>query len=182
MIISPGASLSCVVGGMLNERVYGCPYVLRVCKSCPECSVHTLYLGKKVWKKACVKWPARKPDVHKTQGCMATPTRKCKYEEVRWSLSHSSLAVCRAGVSAFHFPIVSILCLVAIMTTHCTVHMSVAWRHCMVWQRGHVQYISITWMGQTQSVTRSVNACGPRENTCVGLAHARLNKHYSKSM
>ena len=55
---------------------------------------------------------------------MATPTRKRKYEEVRWSLSRSSLAVRYAGVSAFRFPIVGVLSLVAISTMHCTVHMS----------------------------------------------------------
>ena len=56
---------------------------------------------------------------------MATPTRKCKYEEVRWSLSHSTLAVHCVGVSAFRFPIVGVLSLVAISTTHwvCAVHM-----------------------------------------------------------
>ena len=37
-------------------------------------------------------------------------------------VSHSSLAVCCVGVSAFRFPIVSILGLIAITTTHCTVH------------------------------------------------------------
>ena len=52
----------------------------------------------------------------KTQGCMVTPTRKRKYEEVRWSLSRSSLAVRCAGVSAFRFPIVGVLSLVAIST------------------------------------------------------------------
>ena len=71
-----------------------------------------------------MKYPARKTDVRETQGCMATPTRKRKYEEVRWSLSRSSLAVRCAGVSAFRFPIVGVLSLVAISTTHCTVHMS----------------------------------------------------------
>ena len=73
----------------------------------------------------------RKTDVRETQGCMATPTRKRKYEEVRWSFSRSSLAVRCAGVSAFRFPIVGVLSLVAISTTHCTVHMSdmsVAWQ------------------------------------------------------
>ena len=52
-------------------------------------------------------------------------------KEVRWSLSRSGLAVRCAGVSAFRFPIVGVLSLVAIFTTHCTVHMldmSVAWR------------------------------------------------------
>ena len=46
------------------------------------------------------------------------------YEEVRWSLSRSSLAVRCAGVPAFRFPILGVLSLVAISTTHCTVHMS----------------------------------------------------------
>ena len=59
---------------------------------------------------------------------MATPTRKRKYEEVWWSISRSSLAVHCTGLSAFCFPIVGVLSLVAIITTHCTVHMSVAWR------------------------------------------------------
>ena len=53
-------------------------------------------------------------------------TDKCKYEEVHWSLSHSSLTVHCAGVYAFHFPIIGILGLVAITTMHCTVHISVA--------------------------------------------------------
>ena len=64
-----------------------------------------------------------KTDVRETQGGMARLTRKGKYEEVRWSLSHSRLAVRCTGVPAFRFPIVGILSLVAIMTTHCTVHM-----------------------------------------------------------
>ena len=74
---------------------------------------------------------------------MATPTRKRKYEEVRWSLARSSLAVRCAGVSAFRFPIVNVLSLVAISTTHCTVHMSDMCGQA-AWQRGHVQRISIT--------------------------------------
>ena len=68
---------------------------------------------------------------------MATPARKCKYEEVRWSLSCSSLTVRWAGVSAFRFPIVGVLGLVA---THWTVHhhwhqvrtRALAW-HTLIW-------------------------------------------------
>ena len=70
---------------------------------------------------------------------MATPTRKRKYEEDRWSLSRSSLAVRCAGVSAFRFPIVGVPSLVAISTMHCTVHMSdmsVAWRRGMAARHG----------------------------------------------
>ena len=44
---------------------------------------------------------------------MATRTRKRKYEVVHWSLARSSLAVRCAGVSAFRFPIVGVLSLVA---------------------------------------------------------------------
>ena len=71
-------------------------------------------------------------------------------------VSHSSLAVCCVGVSAFRFPIVSILGLIAITTTHCTVHHH-AHTWALVWhglyykasQHGHVQCIRITWMGRT---------------------------------
>ena len=48
--------------------------------------------------------------------------KKRKNEEVWWSPSHSSLAVRCAGVSAFCFPIVGVLSLIAITTTHCTIH------------------------------------------------------------
>ena len=44
------------------------------------------------------------------------PTRKHKYEELRWSLSHSNHAVQCVGVSAFRFSIVGVLSLVAITT------------------------------------------------------------------
>ena len=82
-----------------------------------------LYLCRKVWKRACVKWPVRQTDIRETQGCMATPTRKPKCEEVHSSLSCSSLAVYCVGASAFRFPIVGVLSLVAITTTHYTVRM-----------------------------------------------------------
>ena len=104
---------------------------------------------------------------------MATPTRKRKYEEVRWSLSRSSLAVRCVGVSAFRFPIVGVLSLVAISTTHCTVHMSVAW-----W-RGSVGTCNVSvsreWDGHGQSVGRLVSARAPLDHDSVGLAQARPN-------
>ena len=50
-----------------------------------------------------------------------------KEAQVRWSLTRSSLAVHCTGVSGFRFPIVGVLSLVAITTTHFTVHISVAW-------------------------------------------------------
>ena len=109
-------------------------------------------------KRGLCEEPARKTDVRETQGCMATPTRKRKYEELRWSLSRSSLAVRCAGVTAFRFPIVGVLSLVAISTTHCTVHMSdmsVAWRLgsvCMC--KGSV---SREWDGHGRSVSRLVD-------------------------
>ena len=114
---------------------------------------------------------------------MATPTRKRKYEEVRWSLSRSSLAVRCAGVSAFRFPIVGVLSLVAISTTHCTVHMSdmsVARRLDSV---GTCNVsVSREWDGHGRSVGRSVgsvgrsvDARGPVDHDSVGLAQARPN-------
>ena len=155
---SLGASLSCVVGGMPSERVGSIDarrHNLRVCKSCPECSVHMFCLCRKVWKRACVKWLTRKTDVHvrETQGCMATPKRKHKYEEVRWSLARSSLAVRCAGVSAFRFPIVTVLSLVAITTTHCTVHMSVAWR------RGSMGTCNLSVSREWEGHDRLVSQC-----------------------
>ena len=157
---SLGASLSFVVGGMPSKRVGSIDarrHNLRVRKSCPECSVHMFCLCRKVWKRACVKWPTRKTDVRETQGCMVTPKRKRKYEEVYWSLAHSSLAVRCVGVSAFRFPIVSVLSLVAIMTTHCTVHMSVAWRR---GSKGTCNLsVSREWDGHGWSVGRSVGWC-----------------------
>ena len=105
---------------------------------------------------------------------MAIPKRKRKYEEVRWSLAHSSLAVRCVGVSAFRFPIVSVLSLVAIMTTHCTVHMSVAWR------RGSMGTCNLSvsreWDGHGWSVSWSVDARGPVDHASVGLAQACPNK------
>ena len=107
---------------------------------------------------------------------MATPTRKRKFEEVRWSLSRYSLAVRCAGVSAFRFPIVGVLSLVAISTTHCTVHMSdmsVAWRLGSV---GTCKVsVSREWDGHGRSVGRSVDARGPVDHDSVGLAQARPN-------
>ena len=111
---------------------------------------------------------------------MATPTRKRKYEEVHWSLSRSSLAVRCAGVSVFRFPIVGVLSLVAISTTHCTVHMSdmsVAWR---LGSMGTCNVsVSHEWDGHGRSVGwsvgRSVDARGPIDHTSVGLAQARPN-------
>ena len=77
-----------------------------------------------------------------------------KEEEVRWSLSRFSLAVRCAGISAFHFPVVGVLSLVAITTTHCTVHIGVAW------QRGSVGTCNISvsreWDGHGRSVGRLV--------------------------
>ena len=115
---------------------------------------------------------------------MATPTRKRKFEEVRWSLSRSSLAVRCAGVSAFRFPIVGVLSLVAISTTHCTVHMS---EMSVAWRLGSVGTCNVSvsreWDGHgrsvgrpvDRSVGRSVDARGPVDHDSVGLAQARPN-------
>ena len=90
---------------------------------------------------------------------MATPTRKRKYEEVRWSLSRSSLAVRCTGVSAFRFPIVGVLSLVAISTTHCTVHMS---DMSVALRLGSVGTCNVSVSREwTDTVGRSVDARGP---------------------
>ena len=83
---------------------------------------------------------------------MATPTRKCKYEGVRWSLSCSSLAVRCVGVSAFRFPVVGVLSLVAISTTHYALHCS---HECgmVAWQRGHVQHA--VWLSSRRPQAKS---------------------------
>ena len=171
--------MSCVVGGMLSVRVGSMhAHMHYVCvKSCPECSVHMLFLCRKVWERACVKWPVRKTDVHKTQGWMVTPIRKCKYEEVRWSLSRSSLTVRCAGVSAFRFPIVGVLSLVAITTTHCTVHeRGMAAAHVSVGMCNIP--VSREWdeHGQSvdQSVGQSVGARGPVDHDSVGRAWSTM--------
>ena len=106
-----------------------------------------------------------------------TPTRKRKYEEVRWSLAHSSLAVRCAGVSAFCFPIVGVLGLVAITTMHCTVHMTVPCRT-VAWQRGMVAWARAIYqyhVNGTNTVGQSVDARGPIDHASVGLAQARPN-------
>ena len=103
---------------------------------------------------------------------MATPTRKRKYEEVRWSLSRSSLAVRCAGVSAFRFPIVGVLSLVAISTTHCTVHMSdmSVRRGLAAWARATYQYHVNGTDTVGRSVGRSVDARAPVDHDSVGRA------------
>ena len=107
---------------------------------------------------------------------MATPTRKLKYEEVCWSLSHSSLAVHCVGVSAFCFSIVSVLGLIAISTTHCTVHhtsanVGMSLNGMPVWARAMYPY----HVKGTDMVGRSVDARVPIDHTSVGLAQARPN-------
>ena len=107
---------------------------------------------------------------------MATPTRKRKYEEVHLSLSRSSLAVRCAGVSAFRFPIVGVLSLVAISTTHCTVHMSDMSVALRLGSVGTCNVsVSCEWDGHGRSVGRSVDARGPVDHDSVGLAQARPN-------
>ena len=98
--------------GMLSERVgsmharkhYVCTSLVQnaVCRCCALC---------RSVKKGLCKVTGEKTDVHESQ---ATPTRNHKYEEVRWSLSRSSLAVRCGGVSAFRFPIIGLFGLIAI--------------------------------------------------------------------
>ena len=89
-------------------------------------------------------------------------------------LSRSSFRVDCAGVSAFRFPIVRVLGLIAIITTHCTVHhhartRAQVWHGLTACQHGHVQRIlSCEWDGHG----RSVNARVPIDHASVGFAQA----------
>ena len=60
---------------------------------------------------------------------------------------------------------------------HYALHCSHVVHECgmAAWQRGHVQRFSITWMGRTRSVGRSVDARAPVDHDSVGLAQARPN-------
>ena len=97
--------------------------------------------------------------------------KEAKYEAVCWSVSHSNLTVCCAGVPTFRFPIVGVLGLRAITTstTHCTVHHH---RHerGMAWQRGQYH------VNGTDTVGRWVGGCVgvhvPVDYASVGLTCA----------
>ena len=98
--------------------------------------------------------------------------------KVRWSLSRSSLTVRCVGVSAFHFPIIGVLSLLAITTMHCTVHMSMAWRHRVVaWACATYQYHVNGTDTVGQLVGRSVDAHGPVDHDSVGHAQAHPNNN-----
>ena len=145
-----------------------------------------------VWKRVCVKWPARKLTYVKAKA--GDTDKKHKHEEIRWSLSCSSLAVRCVGVSAFRFPIVNILCLIAITITYCTIHHHACTRalvwHGLIW-RANVGTCNVSvsreWdghgrsVGQSvgrsvgQSVSRLVNARVPIDHASVGLAQACTN-------
>ena len=76
------------------------------------------------------------------------------------------------GHLCFRFPIFNVLSLVAIMTMHCTVHMSVAWRRRVVrWACATYQY----HMNGTDTVGRWGDACGPVDHASVGLAQSHPN-------
>ena len=128
-----------------------------------------------VWKRVCVKWLARTvtyviaKDGDTDKGAQV-------WRDSLISLSHSSFAVRCAGVSAFCFPIVRVLGLIAIVTTHCTVHhhartRAQAWHGLTACQHGHVQRIRIMWMGRTRN-GRSVDARVPVDHASVGFAQA----------
>ena len=97
--------------------------------------------------------------------------KKHKYEEVRWSLSHSSLTVHCMCVSAFRFPVVGILGLVAITTTRTALFTRVWYGSVALWARATCQY----HVKGTDTVGQSVNACDPVDHNSVGLAQARPN-------
>ena len=157
MIIAGGEpELCCRRHAKREGGVYGRPYALRVRKSCPECSVHMLCLCRKVWKRACVKWPARKTDVRETQGCMHGDTDK-EAQVWRGSLvshlfqSRSLLCGCLCFLLSHRRRSQSCSCHT---TTHCTVHMSMAWRHGSI---GTCNLsVSREWDGHGRSISRSV--------------------------
>ena len=101
------------------------------------------------------------------------PTRKHKYEEVRWSLSfhpRSSLRGCLC-FSLSHRRC-SQSCSYHDYALHCSHDMNVAWRHRVVaWERAMYQY----HVNGTDTVGRSVDAHGPVDHASVGLAQARPN-------
>ena len=123
---------------MLSERVASMhTRKCCVCASLVQNAVCTCCASCRSVKKGLCKVTGEKIDIRELKPRMATLTRKLKYEVVCWSLSHSNLAVRCAGVSAFRFPIVGILGLLAITTTHCTVHhhahtQALAW-HGLIW-------------------------------------------------
>ena len=98
-------------------------------------------------------------------------------------LSCSSLTVCCASVSAFCFPIVSILGLIDITTTHYTVHhhartWALAW-HGLIW-RASVGTCNVSvsreWDGHGRSVSWLVDARVPMDHASVGLVQAHPKK------
>ena len=140
MIIAGGKpELCCGMArhGMLSERVgsmhaHICMHY--VCASLVQNAVWTCCAYVEKCEKGFVwsDWRQKR----ESQGWGHRQGSASSYEEVRWSLSRSSLAVRCAGVSAFRFPIIGVLGLVAITTAlFTTTHMSVA-----AWARATYQY------------------------------------------
>ena len=69
--------------------------------------------------------------------------------------------------------VVSVFGLVAITTTHCTAHMSVAWRS------GSVGTCNISVSREWDGHSRSVDARGPIDHDSVRLAQACPNNYYN---
>ena len=144
------ARLSERVGSMHAHKHYVCASLVQnaVCMWCALC---------RCVKKGFCEVTGEKTDVRESQGW--DTDKKRKYEEVRWSLSRSSLAVRCAGVSAFHFPIVGVLGLIAITTTHCTVHHHTRTR-VLVW---HGLILGQAWASHTlawsTTLYRYLSAC-----------------------
>ena len=132
-------------------------------------------------KKGLCKVTGKKTDVRES----ATSTWNRKYEEVRWSLFHSSFAFCCAVLShcryswCYSYHHYALHC----SPPHVHASTSMAWPMALygmpAW--AHATYLyNVNWtdtVGQLdgQSVGQLVNACGPVDHTSVGLAQSRPN-------
>ena len=135
--------------------VYAPPYALRVRKSCPECSVHVLCLCRSVKRGLCEipgekNWRTWNPRMH---GDTDKEAQVWRGSLVSLSFQpRSSLRGCLCFSLSHRRRSQS--CSYLDYALHC----SRVGHECGIaaWQRGHVQRISITWMGRTWSVGRLI--------------------------
>ena len=140
-------SLMCMMRhGMLSKRV-GSMHAHKhfVCASLVQNAVCTCCAYVVVWKRVCVKWLARTLTYMKAKDG-DTDKGAQVWRDSLFSLSFQFQSFDCAGVSAFRFPIVRVLGLIAIITTHCTVHhhartRAQVWHGLTACQHGHVQRI-----------------------------------------
>ena len=127
-------------------------------------------------------WSDQQGKLKYVKAKMVTLARKCKYEEVHWSLSHSSFAVRSLVCGCLCFSLShrqhSRSCSYHHYALHCShergiVSSTLSWGSVggLAWQLRHmrVQCICITWMGWTRSVV-------PVDHTSVWLTRAHPKK------